>query len=474
MAIKPKLHYFNGRGRMETIRWLLAAAGVEFEEAEYLETRKQYEKLIQDGSLLFQQVPMVEIDGMKMVQTRAILNYIAGKHNLYGKDLKERALYCNRLIDMYVEGTMDLNEMVMLYPFSSPEEKEKNFALMIQRATNRYFPVYEKVLKDHGQDFLVGNQLSRPDVQILESILMIEEYEPTALSEFPLLQAFKARISNLPTIKKFLQPGSQRRTEPDDRIVETVNKVLHDFLFKKRLDWIRSHRGSQTLGSMAGKPKLYYFNGRGRMETIRWLLAAAGVEFEEQFCETREDLLKLQQDGYLLFQQVPMVEIDGMKMVQTRAILNYIAGKHNLYGKDLKERALIDMYVEATMDLNEIIMHHPLQPPEAKAKHLASIIEKATTRYFPVYEKALKDHGQDFLVGNRFSRADVQLLETILIAEECKPDILSKFPVLQAFKARISNIPTIKKFLQPGSQKKPPLDPKLLPKVMSIFNIGNE
>uniref|UniRef100_A0A674HXC7 glutathione transferase n=1 Tax=Terrapene triunguis TaxID=2587831 RepID=A0A674HXC7_9SAUR len=226
---------------------------------------------------------------------------------------------------------------------------------------------------------------------------------------------------------------------------------------------------------MATKPKLYYFNGRGRMETIRWLLATAGVEFEEaEYLETRKQYEKLLQDGSLLFQQVPMVEIDGMKMVQTRAILNYIAGKHNLYGKDLKERALIDMYVEATMDLNEIIMHHPLQPPEAKAKHLATIIEKATTRYFPVYEKALKDHGQDFLVGNRFSRADVQLLETILMAEECKPDILSKFPVLQAFKARISNIPTIKKFLQPGSQRKPPLDVKLLPKVLSIFNIGNE
>ena len=42
---------------------------------------------------MFQQVPMVEIDGMKMVQTRAILNYIATKYNLYGKDIKERALY---------------------------------------------------------------------------------------------------------------------------------------------------------------------------------------------------------------------------------------------------------------------------------------------------------------------------------------------------------------------------------------------
>ena len=49
--------------------------------------------LSKDGSLVFQQVPMVEIDGMKLVQTRAILNYIATKYNLYGKDMKERALY---------------------------------------------------------------------------------------------------------------------------------------------------------------------------------------------------------------------------------------------------------------------------------------------------------------------------------------------------------------------------------------------
>lgn len=29
MSEKPKLHYPNGRGRMETVRWVLAAAGVE-------------------------------------------------------------------------------------------------------------------------------------------------------------------------------------------------------------------------------------------------------------------------------------------------------------------------------------------------------------------------------------------------------------------------------------------------------------
>uniref|UniRef100_A0A8D0GIF2 glutathione transferase n=1 Tax=Sphenodon punctatus TaxID=8508 RepID=A0A8D0GIF2_SPHPU len=217
---------------------------------------------------------------------------------------------------------------------------------------------------------------------------------------------------------------------------------------------------------MAGKPKLYYFNGRGRMETIRWMLAGAGVEVCFYFME----ILKSER-GNLLFQQVPMVEIDGMKLVQTRAILNYIAGKHNLYGKDLKERALIDMYVEGTMDLNELLMHYPFHKPEEKEKQLAVIVEKATTRYFPVYEKALKDHGQDFLVGNKFSRADIQVLETILMAEELKSDILSKFPLLKAFKGRISNIPTIKKFLQPGSQRKPLLDEKTVAEIKKLFDI---
>ncbi|XP_077165251.1 glutathione S-transferase-like [Paroedura picta] len=220
---------------------------------------------------------------------------------------------------------------------------------------------------------------------------------------------------------------------------------------------------------MASKPRLHYIDGRGRMESIRWLLAAVGVEYEEQFIKTKDDLEKLKKDGSLLFQQVPMVEIDGMKLVQSRAILNYIAAKYKLCGKDLKENAIMDMYIESIMDLGEMIMHHPIKPAEEKEKNLALIIERATTRYFPVFEKVLKDHGQDYLVGNKFSRADVQLLEVILMAEELKPDILSKFPLLKTYKGRISNIPTIKKFLQPGSARKPPMDVKQIAEALKIF-----
>ncbi|XP_028639951.1 glutathione S-transferase alpha-3-like, partial [Grammomys surdaster] len=114
---------------------------------------------------------------------------------------------------------------------------------------------------------------------------------------------------------------------------------------------------------------------------------AAGVEFEEQFMKTRDDLERLRNDGSLMFQQVPMVEIDGMKLVQTRAILNYIASKYSLYGKDMKERALIDMYTEGMADLDYMVLHHPFTSPEEKEASLAMIKDKSRNRYFPAYEK---------------------------------------------------------------------------------------
>ncbi|XP_049990613.1 glutathione S-transferase A6-like [Alexandromys fortis] len=172
-----------------------------------------------------------------------------------------------------------------------------------------------------------------------------------------------------------------------------------------------------------------------------------------------------------MFQQVPMVEVDGMKLVQTRAILNYFSSKYNLYGKDMKERALIDMYSEGLADLNEIYILYPLDPPGVKEANIALMKEKATNRYFPAFEKVLKSHGQDYLVGNKLSKADIHLVEMIYNMEELDPNIIANFPLLQALKTRISAMPTIKKFLQPGSKRQPPVDEKIVLKIRKIFKL---
>lgn len=64
---------------------------------------------------------------------------------------------------MYVEGTTDLMGMIMYLPFQPSDTKEKNLALIIERATTRYFPVYEKVSDKSPvvhKDSRVGVQVS--------------------------------------------------------------------------------------------------------------------------------------------------------------------------------------------------------------------------------------------------------------------------------------------------------------------------
>ncbi|XP_075821263.1 glutathione S-transferase alpha-2-like isoform X2 [Microtus pennsylvanicus] len=171
---------------------------------------------------MFQQVPMVEIDGMKLVQTRAILNYIATKYDLYGKDAKERAL-----IDMYTEGIADLTEMIMQLVKLPPDQREAKISLIKDKTKNRYLPAFEKVLKSHGQDYLVGNRLTRVDIHLLEVLLYVEELDSSLLDSFPLLKALKSRISSLPNVKKFLQPGSQRKPLPDVKTMEEARKLFN-------------------------------------------------------------------------------------------------------------------------------------------------------------------------------------------------------------------------------------------------------
>ncbi|XP_046885331.1 glutathione S-transferase A1-like isoform X1 [Hypomesus transpacificus] len=216
------------------------------------------------------------------------------------------------------------------------------------------------------------------------------------------------------------------------------------------------------------KVVLHYFNGRGRMETIRWLLAVAGVEFEEEFITAPHKYEKLVSDGDLVFGQLPMVEIDGMKLVQTKAILNYIAGKYNLYGKDLKQRAMIDMYSEGLRDLMEqFLVLCILSPAELKTR-LENIQAKATGRYLPVYEKVLC--GSQYLVDDQLSCADIHLLEATIMLEEKFPEILTNFPNVKAFQGRMKVLPTIHKFLQPNSMRKPQPDEFYVTTVKKVFH----
>ncbi|KAM5256483.1 LOW QUALITY PROTEIN: glutathione S-transferase A4-like [Ctenodactylus gundi] len=182
--------------------------------------------------LLFQ-VPMIEIDGVKLVQTQSILHYIAEKCHHFGKSLEEKTL-----IDVSVEGTLDLLELLIMHSFLKPEDQKQEGVNMGQESIIRYFPnVFEKkycasvahlvlhISWGHELNFLVGNHLSLIDVILLQTILVLEEKICNILMAFPLLQECTVK-SNIPTIKRLLEPGNQKQPLPDEICVRTIYGIF--------------------------------------------------------------------------------------------------------------------------------------------------------------------------------------------------------------------------------------------------------
>lgn len=59
---------------------------------------------------------------------------------------------------MYVEGTLDLLELLIMHPFLKPDDQQKEVANMAQKAIIRYFPVFEKV----GDSEACEDSITRP------------------------------------------------------------------------------------------------------------------------------------------------------------------------------------------------------------------------------------------------------------------------------------------------------------------------
>jgi hypothetical protein len=62
MSDPVKLHYFPGRGRAETTRWMLAAIEIDFEPIA-IGSAAAFAKLRATGLLPFGPLPLLQIDG---------------------------------------------------------------------------------------------------------------------------------------------------------------------------------------------------------------------------------------------------------------------------------------------------------------------------------------------------------------------------------------------------------------------------
>ena len=116
-----------------------------------------------------------------------------------------------------------------------------------------------------------------------------------------------------------------------------------------------------------GKPKLFYFNARGRAETVRYLLAVNGIDYEDVRFE-REQWPEYKAKSP--YGTAPYLETeDGDQIGQTCAIERYFVEKYGLE-KDYspKDKSAIDVVVEQVRDIFEQIGKIFFAPDEAGKK----------------------------------------------------------------------------------------------------------
>jgi glutathione S-transferase len=201
---------------------------------------------------------------------------------------------------------------------------------------------------------------------------------------------------------------------------------------------------------------LTYFPLRGRAETFRLAFAETKTPFTEKniafpdwFGSQKEALTA---DGTVPFGQLPRLCNGGFACVQSNAISRYLARKLNLYGANVEENAQVDTWLDVAEDIR--VKYYQLVFVD-KAE------EKAKATYLPYAEKSFGlvekqfsrvNEGQGWLVGASFTIADLSLWELLDQHKPVFPTILSKFPLLSAWHARVAARPNIAAYINSGKR----------------------
>ena len=198
--------------------------------------------------------------------------------------------------------------------------------------------------------------------------------------------------------------------------------------------------------------KLHYFKGRGRAETTRWMLAVNQIEFENVPVETPKALAALRASGKLPFDQMPLLEINGLNLSQSSATIRYLARLGRFYGESDNEALWCDMIAGAAADFAEAAMLAAFQPTREAA---IAGLETRFAKFAPQFEQRLSDVNSGFIVGRTVTFADIVLAEALSSYLEWCPDILKQTPHLSALFEQVTQEPGLKSYL--GSSSRYPM-----------------
>jgi glutathione S-transferase len=194
--------------------------------------------------------------------------------------------------------------------------------------------------------------------------------------------------------------------------------------------------------------KLYYFNGRGRAEIARLIFAAAGQKYEDIRWEHSEWPTH-KADTPL--GQIPVLEIDGVKLPQSITIARFLAKQFQLAGKDNLEQAKVDAVVDTVTDIVAIFVPiHREQDPAKKQEAIKQFIDEQLPKHLQNLEALAKlySNGGPYFVGNHLTWADLLFLNFSETLIGLDANALDKYSFLKQNRAEVEKQPKIAEYLK--------------------------
>ncbi|KAM4636642.1 glutathione S-transferase P 1-like [Discoglossus pictus] len=193
--------YFPVRGRCEGMRMLLADQGLDWKEE--VVTRDIWMQGGLKQKAVFGQLPGFKDGDVPLYQSNAILRHLARKHGLYGKQPLDASY-----IDMINDAVEDLRLKYVRLIYQNYEDGKEEY---IKNLSSSFQP-FEHILSENnqGKDFLVGNQISFADYNLVDLLRCHLILSSGCLEGFPLLKDYVSRISSRPKLQAYLSSDAHK------------------------------------------------------------------------------------------------------------------------------------------------------------------------------------------------------------------------------------------------------------------------
>jgi len=207
--------------------------------------------------------------------------------------------------------------------------------------------------------------------------------------------------------------------------------------------------------------KLYYFDLKGKGESIRLICAYSGLKLDDHRFVSRDEFLAMKEGSRLPFGQVPMLEVDGkVAMVQSSAIMRYLGKLSGLY--PMKDHVLaqkVDSIMDQANDvfMGSMVLTYGLRyaielTPEDKEKGYQYFNETVLPEHLKRAERVIEASTTGWFAGTEEPSPADFVWYCSLVNMAAKKELSEKnktlegFPKLKAFMEKVESLEAIREY----------------------------